>query len=111
MRGRRAPDGSRWLDPTQARQGTETNHAAVSMSDGSPEAGRPRGYDRVEVLTADRAGMEVESERPSMRGRLHERQLAGGRARATAWLRPGRGARCRPLVPEAENETLHARLL
>lgn len=80
MRGRRAPDGGRWLDPTQARQGTETNRAAVFMSGGSPEAGRPRGYDRVKALTADRARLEAENERPSMRGRLHEPRLAGDRA-------------------------------
>ena len=60
-----------WI-PTQAHQGTETNRAAVFLSGGAPEAGRPRGYDRVKALTADRARLEAENERPSMRGRLHE---------------------------------------
>ena len=55
MRGWRALDGGRWLDPTQARQGTEATRAAVSMSGGSPEAGRQRGYVRVEALAADRS--------------------------------------------------------
>ncbi|KAM3407782.1 hypothetical protein ACQJBY_001253 [Aegilops geniculata] len=83
--------------------------AAVSMSGGSPKAGRWRGYDRVKALAADHARLEEEN--VALHARRSERQLAGGQARATAWLRPGQGARCRLLTPEAKNETLHAHLL
>ena len=50
MRGWRAPNGGRWLDPTQERQGTETTRVGVSMSGGSPQGGRRRGYDQVEAF-------------------------------------------------------------
>ena len=62
MRGWRALDGGRWLDPTQARQGTEATRAAVSMSGGSPQAGRRRGYDQVEAFAGVRAALEEENE-------------------------------------------------